>query len=62
MLLLLPLPDDEADEQVLLARVKFFDRRFGSLTDFPRGPLAPKKFLFSRSRDLLRSSRDPPPI
>lgn len=35
VLLLLPPPDDEVDEQVLLARVKFFDRRFGSLTDFP---------------------------
>ena len=34
MLLLLPPPDEDAEEQVLLARVKCFDRRFGSLTDF----------------------------
>lgn len=35
-LLLLPPPPDEpdADEQVLLARVKLFARKFGSLTDF----------------------------
>lgn len=32
LLLLLP-PDEDADEQVLLARVKLFARRFGSLTD-----------------------------